>query len=105
MVAFLKTLRGFLILVALLLAIIPPALLVDLLTGGTGYGLCEAGLASCDTAFLTGPSLALRIFLGLLLITVGVRVISRIIGRAESRRRWDAVAAYYADFPEDPPSR
>ena len=105
MVALLKTLRGSLILVALLLAVIPPALLVDLLTGGTGYGLCEAGLASCDTAYLTGPALAVRIFLGLLLVTVGVRVISRVIGRIESRRQWDAVAAYYANFSEDPLGR
>ena len=98
MVALLKTLRGILILVALLLAVIPPAILIDLLTDGTGYGLCEGGLAGCDTAFAAGPALALRICLGLLLVTVGVRVISRVIVRIEKRRRWEAVAAYYASL-------
>ena len=100
MVVLLKTLRGLLILVALLLAVIPPVMLVGLLTGGTGYGLCESGLAGCDTAFSAGPALAGRIFLGLLLVTVGVRAISRIIRWIEKRRRWDSVAAYYASLPE-----
>ena len=95
MIASLKVVRGLLILVALLLSIIPPAILVDLLTGGTGYGLCEAGLAGCDTAYLAGPVLAGRILAGLLLVVVGVRVVSRIIGRVEKHRRWKAAADYY----------
>ena len=100
MIALLKGLRGLLILVALLLAVVPPAMLVDLLTGGTGYGLCEGGLMGCDTAFSAGPALAVRICLGLLLVTVGVRMISRVISRIEKRRRREAVAAYYANFYE-----
>ena len=102
MVALLKTLRGFLILVALLLAVIPTAMLVDLLTGGTGYGLCEGGLLGCDTAHLTGPALAARIFLGMLVMTVGVRLISRIIERIERQRRWNELSAYYAHLQDDP---
>ena len=96
MIALLKALRGLLILVALMLAVIPPAMLVDLLTGGTGYGLCEGGLTVCDTAFSAGPALAVRICLGLLLVIVGARMISRVIRRIEKRRRRQAVAAYYA---------
>lgn len=104
MVALLKALRGLLILVALLLAAVPPALLVDLLTGGTGYGLCPEGLAGCDTAYLAGPALALRVLGGLVLITLGVRLLSRIISHVETARIWDEVAAYYANLHEETPS-
>ena len=95
MVGFLKTIRGLLILAALVLAVIPPAILVDLLTGGTGYGLCEGGLGECDTAYMTGPMLAGRVLLGLLVVTLCIRLVSRLVDRIESRRRWAEVFAYY----------
>lgn len=97
MTALLKALRGFLILVALFLAVVPPALLVDLLRGGTGYGLCPEGLFGCSTAYSTGPGFALRILGGLFLVTLGVRLLSRIISRMESSHLWAEVAAYYAN--------
>ena len=102
MVGILKAIRGMLILVALILAVIPPAILVDLLTGGTGYGLCEGGLGECDTAYLTGPVLAGRIFLGLLAVTLCIRLVSRLVDRIEKRRRWEQVSAYYTGVQQDP---
>ena len=102
MVGFLKTIRGLLILAALVLAVIPPAILVDLLTGGTGYGLCEGGLGGCDSAYMTGPTLAARIFIGLLVATLCIRLVSRLVDRIEKRRRWAEVLAFYADADEDP---
>ncbi len=96
----LKALRGFLVLVALLLSIVPPAFLVDLLNGGTGYGLCPEGLAACSTAYLTGPTFALRILGGLLLVMVGIRLLSRIIGQVETSHLWDQVADYYDNLRE-----
>ena len=104
MLALLKTLRGLFIVVALLLAILPPALLVDLLTGGTGYGLCPEGLAGCNSAYLTGPSLALRVLGGLVLVTLGIRLLSRIVSHVETARLWDEVAAYYSNLQEEAPT-
>lgn len=104
MVALLKALRGLLILVALLLAIIPPALLVDLLTGGTGYGLCPEGLEGCNTAYLTGPALALRVLGGLVLVTLGIRLLSRIVSHVETARLWDEVVAYYENLHQEAPT-
>ena len=95
-IGFLKAIRGLLILVALLLAVIPLVMLVSLLTGGTGYGLCVDGLAKCDTAFLTGPAVAARICLALLMVAAAVRVISRIVSRVEKHRRWEDARAYYS---------
>lgn len=95
MIGFLKAIRGLLILVALLLAVIPLVMLISLLTGGTGYGLCADGLAKCDTAFLTGPAVAARICLGLLMVAAAVRVTSRIVSRVEKHRRWEDVRSHY----------
>ncbi len=101
MLTLLKALRGFLVLVALLLSIVPPAFLVDLLNGGTGYGLCPEGLASCSTAYLAGPTFALRILGGLLLVMVGIRLLSRIISQIETSHLWDQVADYYDTLREE----
>ncbi len=95
MLTLLKALRGFLVLIALFLSIVPPAFLVDLLTGGTGYGLCPDGLVDCSTAFLTGPTFAVRVLGGLLLVMVGIRLLSRIISHTETSRLWEEVADYY----------
>ncbi|MCY3539541.1 MAG: hypothetical protein OXH10_06800 [bacterium] len=98
MIGFLKALRGALILVALLMAIIPLVILISLLTGGTGYGLCQFGLLDCDTAFLTGPLVAARICGGLLIVATLVRVLSRIISRMERDRHRERVRSYYSDW-------
>lgn len=100
MALFLKAVRVLLILAALVIAAVPPAVLVNLLTGGTGYGLCEEGLAGCDTGFAAGPALALRVFAGLFLVTVGVRLVSSLIARLERGRRWDEESAGYDDFSD-----
>ncbi len=87
MIGFLKALRGLLILLALLLAVVPMAMLISLLTGGSGYGLCPYGVSDCESTFLTGPTVAARIFAGLVILAAGIRVASRTIDRIERRRR------------------
>ena len=100
MALFLKSVRVLLILAALAIAAAPPAVLINLLAGGTGYGLCEEGLAGCDTGFAAGPALALRVLIGLFLVTVGVRLVSRLIARLQRQQGWDEEAAYHDDFSD-----
>ena len=95
---FLKVLRGLLILVALLLAVIPLVMLISLLAGGSGYGLCLDGLAGCDTSPLVGPAVAARIFLALLLVAAAIRLTSRLLTRVEKHRRWEDAQAYYSSL-------
>jgi len=102
MVVFLKVLRGLAIVVALFLGIIPPAILMDLVAGGTGYGFCEGGLQGCDTAYLTGPLLAARMLAGLLLVTGIIRLLSRTIDRIEQNRHLEEVYAYFGGLQNDP---
>ncbi len=102
MVIFLKVLRGVAILGALLLAIVPTAILMDLVAGGTGYGFCEGGLSGCDTAHLAGPVLAARILAGLLLVAGLIRLLSRTIDRIEQHRHVEEVYAYFEGLQNDP---
>ena len=75
--------RGMLFLAAMAVAIVPLGVLLDLSSGGTGYGLCPRGLAGCDTPYTAGPELAVGLGIALFVLAAGVRFISRFIRRVE----------------------
>lgn len=62
---------------------IPILVLIDLLSGGSGWGLCPAGLGACDNPYTTAPELAALLTLALLAPVVGLRLLMRV---ARSRR-------------------
>jgi hypothetical protein len=88
---WLKVLRGSLFIAAMALAVVPLAVLLDLSSGGTGYGLCSRGLAGCDTPYTAGPELAAILGIGLFALAGGVRLISRMIRRHERQEQIDDV--------------
>lgn len=75
--------RGILFLAAMAVAVVPLLLLLDLSSGGTGYGLCPRGLTGCDTPYTAGPELAAGLGVVLFVLAAGVRFISRVIRRIE----------------------
>jgi hypothetical protein len=89
---WLKMIRGLLFVAAMLVAIVPLIVLLDLSSGGTGYGLCPRGLAGCDTPYTAGPELAAGLGIGLFILAGGVRVISRVIRRIERSLQLEEVA-------------
>jgi len=48
---------GVLLVIAAAVAAVPALVLFDLVSGGTGWGLCETGLSSCSTGYFAGPEL------------------------------------------------
>lgn len=80
---WLKMIRGILFLAAMAVAVVPLLLLLDLSSGGTGYGLCPRGLTGCDTPYTAGPELAAGLGVVLFVLAAGVRFISRVIRRIE----------------------
>lgn len=48
---------GILLVIAAGIAAIPALVLFDLVSGGTGWGLCDTGLSSCSTGYFAGPEL------------------------------------------------
>jgi hypothetical protein len=71
------------ILLALLLAVIavPGAVLVDLVNGGTGLGLCEQGLGGCTTGVFAGTEL-------LIILTSIIALLAALIAGSVRLLRW-----------------
>jgi hypothetical protein len=72
-----------LVLLALGLAAVPLFVLLDLLGGGTGYGLCPGGLEACRRQYTSGPELIMILTLGLLLVVAAIRLVSRLAQRLQ----------------------
>lgn len=68
-------------LAAVAVATVPLLVLVDLLGGGTGYGLCPGGLEGCDKPYSAGPELAILLALSLFGLVLGIRLFMRLARR------------------------
>lgn len=66
---------------AIAIGIVPILVLIDLLDGGTGWGLCPGGLQACDKPYSTGAELILVLTLALFLVVLGIRWLMRVARR------------------------
>ena len=67
-----------LVVLAVAIGIVPILVLIDLLDGGTGWGLCPNGIEVCDKPYSTGAELIVVLSLGLFLTVLGIRVLMRL---------------------------
>lgn len=72
---------------AVLLAAVPLLVLIDLASGGTGYGLCPTGLGSCRNPYSAAPELSAILTLALIVVLAGVRVTTRAERRLDTKRQ------------------
>jgi hypothetical protein len=72
-----------LVLVAIGIGIVPILVLIDLLDGGTGWGLCPGGIEACDKPFSTGAELVVVLTIALFLTVLGIRLLMRLARRLE----------------------
>jgi hypothetical protein len=75
-----------LVLAALLVAAVPVLILLDLVGGGTGAGLCPDGLEACPLRFTSGPTLAVYLTISLMVVVALIRVASRLLRRLDRQR-------------------
>lgn len=66
---------------AVLIAAVPIFVLIDLLGGGTGYGLCPEGIESCANPYSAAPELAVVLTLLLFSAVLGIRLLMRLARR------------------------
>lgn len=71
-------------LTAIGIALIPILVLIDLLDGGTGWGLCPDGLQACSNPYTTGAEFALFLIFGLFITVIGIRLLMRLARRLRS---------------------
>lgn len=68
---------------ALAICIVPVLVIIDLLGGGTGWGLCPGGLELCDKPYSTGGELLLILAIALFLVLAGIRILMRLARRLQ----------------------
>lgn len=83
----LKIVAGLVVLAIVVVAAVPLLVLLDLAAGGTGYGLCPEGLASCRISYATAPELAVTLVVVLFGLLAFLRVVLGTFRRAERHRR------------------
>lgn len=72
-----------LVVVAVGIGIIPILVLIDLLDGGTGWGLCPGGIELCEKPYSTGAELIVILTIGLFLTVLGIRLLLRLARRLQ----------------------
>jgi len=66
------------------IALIPILVLIDLLDGGSGWGLCPNGIEACENPFTTAAEIGILLALGLFLSVLGIRLLMRLARRMRS---------------------
>ncbi|HUO46726.1 MAG TPA: hypothetical protein VM470_07835 [Acidimicrobiia bacterium] len=82
----LRVLILLLVLAALFIAAVPVLVLLDLLGGGTGGGLCPDGMAACPIRYTSGPALAMYLTLALMADVALIRMVSRLLRHLDRQR-------------------
>jgi hypothetical protein len=82
--AVIRVVLGMLIAVAVVVAAIPAVVLVDLVSGGTGLGLCEEGLGRCTTSGFALAELAIVLGVVAVVIGGGIAACVRLLRRADA---------------------
>lgn len=80
----LRLLVYILIGVALLIAVVPLLVLLSLVQGGTGFGLCPDGITSCRNPYTAAPELTATLTLALLAVVASIRILMRAARRVRS---------------------
>lgn len=69
--------------IAIFIAAVPLLALLDLLGGGTGYGLCPDGLDRCRNPYTAAPELSVLLTAGLLGCVAGIRILVKLQNRID----------------------
>lgn len=72
-------------------ALLPLTVLLDLASGGDGFGLCTGGIGACRTSYFDGPELLGVLGVVLFLLLVALRAALHVRSIAEQRRDSDAL--------------
>ena len=85
MAVFFVRLAVFLLIVAAVaIGIVPIVILIDLLGGGTGFGICPDGLELCHRPYSAGAELMIVLTAALFLVLSGIRLLMRLARRLQA---------------------
>lgn len=95
-----QALRIVVVLAIVGVAAIPLLVTIDLVGGGSGWGLCAKRLGNCRTSYFDGPELAGLLTLALFVLVAAQRVLTHVVRRLQRRR--DRIAALPVRRPTSP---
>lgn len=78
---------------ALLIAVVPLLVLLSLVQGGSGFGLCPDGLGSCRNPYTAAPELTATLTVALLVVVALIRILMRSARRLQAEEREISAAA------------
>jgi len=81
MMILVRIVLGILLALLVVVVAVPGAILVDLVSGGTGLGLCTEGLGTCTTGVFAGAEL-------LLIMSAVIAVLAALIAGSVRLLRW-----------------
>lgn len=84
--AVVRVLLGGLLAMLVVVVAVPGIVLVDLVAGGTGLGLCPAGLGTCRTSVFTMMELLGLLTIAVTLIGAGIVGCLRVLRRSAHAR-------------------
>jgi len=96
-----RVIIGTVITTIVAVTLLPMLVLLDLVGGGDGWGLCPDGLASCRTSYFSGPELAaglmILLFVLLFLLRLALHA-QRIVERRKEREMYEPPPPVEAEF-------
>lgn len=82
-----------LIAAAILIGLVPLLVLLNLVEGGTGFGLCPDGIRSCRNPYTAAPELTTVLTLALFGIVAMIRILMRMVRRMTERPQPEVAAS------------
>ncbi len=86
MIRLFQALRIVVVLAIVGVASIPLMAGIDLVSGGSGWGLCPTRLGNCRTSYFDGPELAGMLTLALFVLVGAQRLLTHVIRRLRRRQ-------------------
>ncbi len=86
MIRLFQAIRIVLFLAVIAVAAIPLFVVVDLIGGGQGWGLCPERLRSCSSSYFDGPELMAALAIALFGLVFMIRLMTLIARRLQERR-------------------
>lgn len=83
-VTWLRMVVYILMAAAILIGLVPLLVLLSLVEGGTGFGLCPDGITSCRNPFTAAPELTATLTVALFAVVAVIRVMMRMARKMQN---------------------
>jgi hypothetical protein len=73
-----------LVIAAIGISVVPILVMLDLLEGGTGWGMCPGGLEGCESPYTAPFEFLVILSIGLFLVILAIRLVMKLARRLQA---------------------